>query len=121
MSRIIRTPKPELVSPQPGGRPSESPSAPSDERIATVALSRPLHVRHAAAALYNDSRKRWGKDLNAAQVRALAQVLSLSRQVIFDTVVERRIEAMEKRFGLTPPDELEEAESSEDSETPGIS
>jgi hypothetical protein len=95
-------------------------STPSAGSVATVALTKPLHVRQAAAALFNDSRKRWGQEMSAAQVRALAQVLSLSRQVIFDTVIEARVTAMEKRFGLMPGDELDGAESIEDSEDPRI-
>lgn len=71
-------------------------------RISTVALTKPIHVRKAAAALYNQGRKQWTQNISAHQMRALASVLSLAQRVIMETEVEARVTAMEEQLGLKP-------------------
>jgi hypothetical protein len=77
-------------------------------------------VRHAVATWYHDSLERRGQDPRAPLARARAQVRSLSRQVMFDTAVERRITRMEKRFGIVRSEELAGDKSPANARDPGM-
>ena len=65
-------------------------------RIPSLALTKPAHVREAAAALFNRAYKRWGSSGSAAEMRTIGYFLNLARTSIADIEIEERLTAIEE-------------------------
>jgi hypothetical protein len=63
--------------------------------VGSVALTRPHHVRDVAALVFNRFHRQWGSNPSGAQVRTLVAMLTLSRKLIVDLELERRLTALE--------------------------
>lgn len=72
--------------------------AENKERLASMALTKPQHVREAASILFNRFNKKWGPGATATQVRALAALLNLCRVAMTDVEFEERLSRMEEQL-----------------------
>ena len=70
--------------------------AQASARIPSLALTKPAHVREAAAGLFNRAYKRWGSSGTAAEMRAIGYFLNLARTSIADIEIEERLTAIEE-------------------------
>lgn len=70
----------------------------SKERLASMALTKPQHIREAASILFNRFNKKWGPGATASQVRALASLLNLARVAMTDVEFEERLSRMEAQL-----------------------
>jgi len=85
----------ESTAPAQGGAESTVP-AQAAARIPSLALTKPAHVREAAAGLFNRAYKRWGSSGTAAEMRAIGYFLNLARTSIADIEIEERLTAIEE-------------------------
>ena len=97
------------------GKISRHKADPHDEtRVPSIALTRPPHVREAAAMLFNRYHKQWseaGRRASATEVRALAALLSLTRVTLMGVELDRRMSRLEDLVRAKLGDEPAEAEA----------